>query len=86
MGWIYSGRGFIRGGNWNNGGNAGVETLNLNNTPGNTNNNIGFRCARARIYYHFAGIPAESSMIPMEVCETQSNASFLLRYFAGYIV
>ena len=41
-----SGRWFIRGGNWNNGGNAGVETLNLNNTPGNTNNNIGFRCAR----------------------------------------
>jgi hypothetical protein len=38
--------GFIRGGNWNNGSNAGVETLNLNNTPGNTNNNIGFRCVR----------------------------------------
>ncbi len=42
----YSGRGFIRGGNWNNGSNDGVETLNLNNTPGNTNNNIGFRCSR----------------------------------------
>ena len=38
--------GFLRGGNWNNGGNAGVETLNLNNAPGNTNSNIGFRCAR----------------------------------------
>ncbi len=37
--------GFIRGGNWNNGANAGAFTLNLNNTPGNTNNNIGFRCA-----------------------------------------
>jgi len=33
----------ISGGNWNNGGNAGVWTLNLNNVRGNSNNNIGFR-------------------------------------------
>ena len=39
-------RGFIRGGNWNNGGNSGAFTLNLNNAPGNSNTNIGFRCAR----------------------------------------
>jgi RNA-directed DNA polymerase len=39
-------RGFIRGGNWNNGGNAGVLTLNLNNAPSNTNTNIGFRVSR----------------------------------------
>jgi formylglycine-generating enzyme required for sulfatase activity len=38
-------RGFIRGGNWNNGSNAGVLYLNLNNGPGNTNTNIGFRVA-----------------------------------------
>lgn len=38
-------RGFIRGGNWNNGVNAGAFTLNLNNAPSNSNNNIGFRCA-----------------------------------------
>jgi hypothetical protein len=38
--------GFIRGGNWNNGSNAGVLTLNLNNGPGNTNSNIGFRVSR----------------------------------------
>ncbi|MBI2597499.1 hypothetical protein HYW41_05050 [Candidatus Daviesbacteria bacterium] len=37
--------GFIRGGNWNNGANTGAFTLNLNNAPSNTNNNIGFRCA-----------------------------------------
>ena len=37
---------FLRGGNWNNGANAGAFTLNLNNAPTNTNNNIGFRCAR----------------------------------------
>lgn len=36
---------FIRGGNWNNTSNAGAFALNLNNTPGNQNNNIGFRCA-----------------------------------------
>lgn len=33
----------IRGGNWNNGSNAGVFALNLNNAPSNTNVNIGFR-------------------------------------------
>lgn len=33
----------ISGGNWNNGGNAGVWALNLNNVRGNSNNNVGFR-------------------------------------------
>jgi len=42
---------FKREGNWNNGANAGVFTLNLNNTPGNQNNNIGFRCASDRYIY-----------------------------------
>jgi len=37
---------FLRSGNWNNGANAGVFTVNLNNAPSNTNTNIGFRCAR----------------------------------------
>ncbi len=37
---------FLRGGNWNNGSNAGAFTLNLNWDTGNTNNNVGFRCAR----------------------------------------
>jgi hypothetical protein len=36
---------FLRGANWNNTSNAGVFALNLNNTPTNQNNNIGFRCA-----------------------------------------
>ncbi len=40
---------FKRGGNWNNGANAGAFTLNLNNTPSNTNTNIGFRCASDHI-------------------------------------
>jgi formylglycine-generating enzyme required for sulfatase activity len=38
--------GFIRGGVWNYGGDAGVEALNLHNTPGFTSSDIGFRCAR----------------------------------------
>lgn len=33
----------ISGANWNNGGNAGVWALNLNNARGNSNNNVGFR-------------------------------------------
>lgn len=33
-----------RGGNWNNGANAGAMSVNLNNAPSNTNSNIGFRC------------------------------------------
>lgn len=36
---------FLRGGNWNNGANAGAFALNLNNGPSNTNTNIGFRCS-----------------------------------------
>lgn len=35
----------IRGGNWNNGANAGRFALNLNNSLLNVNTNIGGRCA-----------------------------------------
>jgi len=51
-------RGFIRGGNWNNGTNAGAFTLNLNNTPTNTNTNIGFRVARSFRFHQRQVIPA----------------------------
>lgn len=43
---LITARGFIRGGNWDNGANSGAFTLNLNNAPSNVNTNIGFRCAR----------------------------------------
>lgn len=33
----------IAGGNWNNGGNAGVWALNWNNSRANSNDNVGFR-------------------------------------------
>jgi len=39
-----AGRAVQRGGNWNNGANAGPFCANLNNAPSNTNYNIGFRC------------------------------------------
>jgi len=39
----------IRGGNWNNAGNAGLAALNLNNSRANANSNIGFRPASDQI-------------------------------------
>ena len=39
-------RGFLRGGYWSNGGNAGVLTLYLNYSPGGTHAGIGFRVSR----------------------------------------
>lgn len=35
----------LRGGNWNDGANAGVFDLNLNNARTNSNSNVGFRSA-----------------------------------------
>lgn len=51
-------RAFIRGGNWNNGSNAGVLTLNLNNSASNSNTNIGFRVAR--VYYTDRSTPVRA--------------------------
>jgi len=39
-----------RGGNWNNGANAGPFCANLNNGPTNTNYNIGFRCCSGFLF------------------------------------
>lgn len=47
--WPEGTRAFIRGGNWNNGTNTGVLTLNLNNAPSSTNAYIGFRASRDNI-------------------------------------
>ena len=38
----------IAGGNWNNGSNAGVFELNVNNRRSNADSNIGFRSALLR--------------------------------------
>ncbi len=40
----FDGRAVYRGGNWNNGANAGPFYANMNNDASNTNDNIGFRC------------------------------------------
>ena len=45
------GRCVYRGGNWNNGTNAGVFYLNGNNSRSNSNTNIGFRSALALSAY-----------------------------------
>jgi len=54
MGWIVINSAVKRGGNWNNGADAGPFCANLNNAPTDTNNNIGFRCcnsSRSQIHY-----------------------------------
>ncbi len=45
----FDGRAVNRGGNWNNGANAGLFYANLNNAPSNTNSNIGFRCCNSSL-------------------------------------
>ena len=45
----------IRGGNWDNGTNAGVFAFNVNNAPSNWNNNIGFRCRSSNTSAIFGG-------------------------------
>jgi len=45
----------IRGGNWNNGANAGVFYTNLNNARSNSNTNIGFRSALLLVGRYFSG-------------------------------
>jgi len=41
----------IRGGNWNNGTEAGVFAFNVNNAPSNWNTNIGFRSCSSDILW-----------------------------------
>ncbi len=45
----------IRGGNFNNGANAGVFNLNLNNAPSGSNYNIGFRACKEQFTQPDAG-------------------------------
>lgn len=56
-----------RGGNWNNGANAGLFYLNGNNARSNSNTNIGFRSALALFVrpagYGSAGTPRQKGYI-----------------------
>jgi retron-type reverse transcriptase len=59
-----------RGGNWNNGANAGPFCANLNNAPSNVNNNIGFRCCSE----HGANImPSRRHYCPYAQMQLQSS-------------
>lgn len=77
----------IRGGNWNNGGNAGVFALNLNNARSNANTNIGFRPAlgeRQKSQPHGAASSAPSKgpvllgQVPKEVNRPERDSSHRL--------
>lgn len=46
----------LRGGNWNNGDNAGVFNAN-SNTPSNSNTNNGFRCPETVAYRRDLSVP-----------------------------
>lgn len=66
----------ISGGNWNNGSNAGVWTLNLNNTRANSNVNVGFRVAdyeppskTERLQWNHRGVASCSGIL----CLTKSH-------------
>jgi hypothetical protein len=53
----------IVGGNWNNGTNTGVWTLNLNNNRTNSNNNIGVRADSAKprnLMYRYGGAKGDT--------------------------
>lgn len=54
-----------RGGNWNNGANAGPFCANLNNDPTNTNYNIGFRCCSG--FPFLAGFSRKSCKLEMQL-------------------
>lgn len=68
---------FLRGGNWNNGTNAGAFTLNLNWDTSNQNYNVGFRCAR----YSFKLWPDKNSQGDSSVPKMTTDLipSFLLK-------
>lgn len=49
--WLLIVRAAIRGGNFNNAGNAGVFSLNVNNSPSNSNYNISCRACKAQDFF-----------------------------------
>jgi len=63
-------RAAIRGGNWNNGTQAGVFALNVNNSPSNVNNNISLRVAK-----HKAVARIEQIMVCWSVLMTSGTQS-----------
>jgi hypothetical protein len=59
------------GGNWNNGANAGVFTVNLNNNSGNDNNNNGARALRLQL------ISPRTGAYGFQTCRAEGRESVL---------
>jgi len=75
-------RAAIRGGNFNNGANAGVFYLNLNNAPSNSNYNIGFRACNAQdsmAGYH-GSISRDQSICALESWSLPKGKTLQKRY------
>lgn len=69
----------IRGGNWNNGSNAGIGALNLNNSRSNANSNIGFRpaldTARSNRLKGRCQCVLEKDAVTSAIAETKNKAA-----------
>ena len=71
----------IASGNWNNGANAGVWTLNLNNNRTNSNNNIGFRSDSVKprnLLYGYGGAKGDAFR-----CVASAMAKSVYPHFSG---
>ena len=77
-----------RGGNWNNGANAGVFYLNGNNARSNSNTNIGFRPALAS-FVTICGLrlsrnsKAKGTHFPADKAKDQRSRSLLVKVARG---
>lgn len=77
----------ISGGNWNNGSNAGVWALNLNNVRGNSNDNVGFRADSLPGKPHAANAARQRGSNRRGLCRNQTAAGPLVadsRHAAGH--
>ena len=72
-----------RGGNWDNGANAGPFSANLNNAPSNRNPNIGFRCCTGFLTAEFS---RKSCNIEMHFHPLSENSENLRRYLQDDLV
>ena len=71
----------IAGGNWNNGANTGVWTLNLNNNRTNSNNNMGFRSDSVKprnLMYGYGGAKGDTFR-----CVAIAMAKSVYLHFSG---
>lgn len=68
----------ISGGNWNNGTNAGVWALNLNNTRGNSNNNVGGRSDLGPSSQPMMGMVEQRDAVSCPRGRNLSDPSFLV--------